>query len=106
MDYFNQIFGLFIIGIGFLVKAFPNTIAGYSTMSKAEKRNVDIKEASTYIRNGFIIIGSTIIVGYYILTWIGLRGLANSIGIISTLVGTTIIIILAQKFDHNKQKKT
>jgi hypothetical protein len=106
MEYFNQIFGIFIIGIGFLVKAFPNTIAGYSTMSKAEKKNVDIKEASTFIRNGFIIIGLTIIVGYYILTWVGLSGFANSIGIISTLVGTTIIIILAQKFDHNKRKRT
>ena len=106
MEYFNQIFGLFIIGIGFFVKAFPNTIAGYSTMSKAEKKNVDIKEASTFIRNGFIIIGLTIIVGYYILTWIGWHGFAHLIGVISTLVGSTIIIIMAQKFDHNKWKKT
>jgi hypothetical protein len=106
MKYFNQIFGLFIIGIGFLVKAFPNTIAGYSTMSKAEKKNVDIKGASTFIRNGLIIIGLTIIVGYYILTRIGWYRIANSIGIISTLTGATIIIIMAQKFDHNKWKKS
>ena len=54
---FNLICGLLIIGIGFIVKDYPNTIAGYNTMSKEQKKKVDIKEASTFIRKGFIIIG-------------------------------------------------
>ena len=104
MEIFNLIFGLCMIGVGFLVKAFPDIIAGYSTMSKAEKKNVDIKRASTFIRNGLIITGLIIIAGYYLLRWIGLSAFANSIAIISTLAGTTIIVIMAQKFDHNKRK--
>ncbi len=75
-------------------------------MSKEEKMNVDIKRASTFVRNGLIITGLIIIAGYYLLKWIGLSALANSIGIISTLAGTTIIVSMAQKFDHNKRKKT
>jgi hypothetical protein len=106
VEIFNLIFGLLIIGSGFLVKAFPDTIAGYSTMSKEEKKNVDIKRASTFIRNGYIITGLTIIAGYYILKWIGLGVFANYFCIAATLTGTAIIIIMAQKFDHNKYKKT
>jgi hypothetical protein len=106
MEIFNLIFGLLIIGTGFIVKAYPNTIAGYNTMSKEQKKNVDIEKASNFIRNGFIIIGLIIIIGYYVLKWIGLIAIANYIGLISTIIGTTIIVIMAQKFDHNKQKKT
>jgi Domain of unknown function (DUF3784) len=106
MQIFNLIFGLLIIGTGFFVKAYPNTIAGYNTMSKEQKKNVDIEEASTFFRNGFIIIGLIIIIGYYLLKWIGLIAIAKYIGLISTIVGTTIIVIMAQKFDHNKRKKT
>jgi uncharacterized membrane protein len=110
MQIFNLLFGLLIIGTGFFVKAFPNTIAGYNTMSKDQKKNVDIKAASTFIRNGFIIIGLIIIISYYLLRWIGIIEIANHITLISTIIGTIIgtiiIVILAQRFDHNKQKKT
>jgi hypothetical protein len=106
VQFLNLIFGLLIIGIGFIVKAFPNSIAGYNTMSKEQKKNVDIEAASTFIRNGFIIIGLIIIVGYYILKWIGLDVIANNIIPISVFIGLSIIVIIAQKFDHNKRKKT
>jgi hypothetical protein len=105
MEIFNLIFGLLIIGTGFLVKAYPNKIAGYNTMSKEQKKNVDIEQASSFIRNGFIITGLIIIIGYYILKWIGLIAIASYVGPISTIIGTTIIVIISQKFDHNKQKK-
>jgi hypothetical protein len=106
VEIFNLIFGLLIIFIGFLIKAFPDTIAGYNTMSKEEKKNVDIKKASTFIRNGFIITGSIIITGYYLLKWIGLGAFADYFNIVATLGGTAIIIIMTQKFDHNKDKKS
>jgi hypothetical protein len=106
MQIVNLIFGLLIIGTGFFVKAFPDTIAGYNTMSKEQKKNVDIKEAATFIRNGFVIIGLIIIAGYYLLRWIGLIEFAQYIAPVSTIIGTAIIIIMAQKFDHNKQKKS
>jgi hypothetical protein len=38
MEIFNLIFGLLIIGLGFFIKAYPDTIAGYNTMSKEEKK--------------------------------------------------------------------
>ncbi len=103
-----MIVGLFMIGIGFLVKSSPNMIAGYNTMSKDKKKNVDIVGLSTFMRNGLIAIGLTIIIGYYLFKWIGLIMIANSMIMIVTLVGVIILVINAQRFDHNKNttKKT
>ena len=106
MDILILIVGLFMIGLGFLVKSSPNLIAGYNTMSKEKKKNVDIDGLSAYMRNGLIIIGLTIILGYYLFKWIGLIMIANSMILVVTLVGVTIMVINAQKFDHNKKKRT
>ncbi len=104
MDILNLIVGLFMIGIGFLVKSSPDLIAGYNTMPTEEKKNIDIEGLSTFMRNGLITIGLSIIIGYYIFKWIGFTMIANSMILIVTLVGVTILLINAQKFDHNKTK--
>ncbi|MGV8091293.1 MAG: DUF3784 domain-containing protein [Mangrovibacterium sp.] len=71
MDILNLIVGLFMIGIGFLVKSAPDLIAGYNTMPQDKKKNVDIEGLSTFMRNGLITIGLSIIIGYYLFKWIG-----------------------------------
>ena len=105
MDIINLLIGLSLIGIGFLTKASPNLIAGYNTMPKDKKKNVDIEGLSTYLRNGFIIIGLTIIIGYFLFKWIGFQMIANSMIFISILLGVIILVIFAQKYDHNKENK-
>jgi len=90
----------------FLVKSEPDLIAGYNTMPKGRKKNVDIEGLSTYMRNGLIIIGLAIIIGYYLFKWIGFTEIANSMILISTLIGVTILVIITQKFDHNKVTNT
>ena len=105
MDILNLIVGLFMIGIGFLVKSAPDLIAGYNTMPKEKKKNVDIEGLSTFMRNGLITIGLSIIIGYYLFKWIGFTMIANSMILIVTLVGITILVINAQRFDLNKNKK-
>ncbi|URW79094.1 DUF3784 domain-containing protein [Xiashengella succiniciproducens] len=106
MEILNLIVGLFMIGIGFLVKSVPDLIAGYNTMSKEQKENVDIEGLSTFMRNGLIAIGISIIIGYYLFKWIGFTLIANSMLPLVTLVGVTILVIKAQRFDQNKNKKT
>jgi len=104
MDMLNLIVGLFLIGIGFLVKSAPDLIAGYNTMPKDKKKNVDIEGLSTFMRNGLITIGLSIIIGYYLFKWIGFTKIANSMILIVTLVGVSILVIKAQRFDHNRRK--
>lgn len=106
MEILNLIVGLFIISIGFLVKSVPGLIAGYNTMPKERKKSVDIEGLSTLMRNGLIVIGLSIIIGYYLFKWIGFTMIANSMILIVTLVGSAILVINAQRFDHNKNKKT
>jgi hypothetical protein len=103
IEIINILTGLFLIGSGFLVKRFPDLIAGYNTMSDERKKNVDIHGLSSLMRNGLIIIGLTIILGYYFFNWIGFANVAGSIIMYSTLGGTMILLILAQKFDHNRK---
>lgn len=105
MEVINGITGLSLIGIGFLVKAFPDLISGYSTMTKEQKANVDIKGFSSFIKKGFIVIGLTIIVGYYFFNWIGLSMIANSIILISVLGGTFILSVKSRKFDRNESNE-
>jgi hypothetical protein len=102
----SLIIGLLFIGIGFLVKSVPELIAGYNTMSKEQKKNVDIEGLSTFMRNGFITIGLVIIIGFYVFKWIGLIMIANSMILLTTIVGPLVLVIQAQKFDHNQNKKT
>ena len=93
-----------MIGIGFLVKSTPSLIAGYNTMSDDKKKNVDIVGLSTYMRNSLIIIGLSIIAGYYLFKWIGFAVIADSMILIVTIIGVLIMVINAQRFDKNKDK--
>jgi len=104
MDILNIIVGLFMIGMGFLVKSTPSLIAGYNTMPDDKKKNVDIVGLSTYMRNSLIIIGLSIIAGYYLFKWVGFTVIADSIILIATLIGVLIMVINAQRFDKNKDK--
>ena len=60
MDILHVIVGLFLIGLGFLVKSSPDLIAGYNTMPEEKKKNVDIDGLSTYMRNAMVAMGMSI----------------------------------------------
>jgi hypothetical protein len=92
--------GLFLIGIGFLVKAFPNLIAGYNTMSQKQKDNVDIEGLSTFMRNGFVVMGLVVIFGSYALKSSGQDALLDYFipGVI--FIGVVFLVIKAKKFDQ------
>ena len=96
--------GLVFIGIGFLVKHQPDLIAGYYTMPKEKRKNVDIVGLSTFIKNGLIIIGIVIIASSILLKIIHLEGFTPLIMIAVILIGIVIICIKAQKYDHNNKK--
>ncbi len=101
MDLLNLLVGLFMIGTGFAVKSMPMLIAGYNTMTKDKRANVDIDGLSTFMRNGFIAIGILIIVFHQLAKWSGFITLANSMILIVTVIGVAIMVIRAQRFDHN-----
>jgi len=102
----NLITGLFLIGIGFLVKSSPDLISGYSTMSKEKKKNVDIVGLSTFMKKGFIIMGITMIILSLFIKVLHLKEIFSVwVIIFIPLVGTIFLAIKAQKFDGNKKAK-
>ena len=54
--------GIILIISGILVKKYPNLIAGYNTLSDADKQKVDIKRLSKFMHDGLIIIGAVSII--------------------------------------------
>lgn len=104
MDIVIIITGLIMVGIGFIVKASPNLIAGYNTMPEHKKKNVNIEGLSIFMRNSLIVMGLSIIAGYYLFKWLGFIAIADSIIMIVVLLGVTIMVINARRFDHNKNK--
>lgn len=96
---FNYLYyGLGIIALGFLLKIFPILIAGYNTMTKEQKQNVDIKGFSSLLRNVFIIMGLSVIIFCFLLLW------SWAFGII-IFGGVIYLLIRGQKYSLKKRNK-
>lgn len=104
MDWTIFCVGVFLIGLGFLVKAFPNLISGYSIMSQEEKDKIDIKGFSTALRNFLIIWGVILAVGYNFLIWLGLGDVAGYLWYVF-FISLIICMFLFQIIYTIKKKK-
>jgi hypothetical protein len=102
MDISEYLIGLVFIGLGFLVGAFPDLLAGYNTMSEEEKVNVDREGLRKYARKSLILVGVVLIAAQYVLKSIGKMHIANYVLFPIILIGVMALILGAQKFDHNK----
>ena len=90
--------GLSIIGIGFLTKAFPSLIAGYNTMTKQQKEQVDIKGFSTFMCNIFIGIGCGVIIFCFLFAWTWMF-------FFILFGGFIFLLIRGRKYDFRKRPK-
>ena len=99
MLFSSLLMGVILIICGFLVKEYPNLIAGYNTMSKEDKEKVDIDNLSFMMKKGLIIIGAmVIIVGSLMIVF----NYKESYGLLITssivIFGVIFMIIYAQKY--------
>lgn len=101
MSMINSITGVFLIVMGFLVKKYPNLIAGYNTMSAEQKEKVDINGLSTHMRNSMVVMGGLIVIGDPILNLIGLKEHGIAVLIAITLIGTFYMLIIAQTYSNS-----
>jgi uncharacterized membrane protein len=107
MTLINVLTGVFIIFLGILIKhgKLYNLIAGYNTMPKEKKKNIDIKGYSTLFRNCFVLMGLIIIVGNYFLVWLKLETLNLYIITVSVVGVLPFLFVMGKKYDHNKKDK-
>lgn len=101
---------LFIIGAVFIflgvgIKYFKwhFLISGYNTMSKNQKKNVDIEGLASIMGNYMFIIGTLMLITG-IFTLLGYKSMSTYLYFVIIPV-TIILIIKAQKYDHNGDSK-
>lgn len=84
--FINLITGALLIGLGFIVKKYPELIAGYNTMPKEQKERFNIKGYSMLMKKSFIIVGVLIVL---------FGGVCNIASWSNGFLLTTLIPILA-----------
>ena len=109
MEYFNVGMGLFFIVLAFLVRKYPNLIAGYNTLPEHQKKKVDIDGLSSHMRNVFIGMGILIMLSNPFLDFFGLQDYGDLSIILIVLIGTLFMFINAQTFrdksEYTESKK-
>ena len=101
MDVGIYISGALFIVLGFLIKAYPNLLAGYNTMSKEQKSNVDIEGLSTFSRNCMLSIGVLLILSGLLLFVLNWMMYVSFVSLPITIGGVIYMIIGSQKYDRN-----
>ena len=66
----NLIIGTFFIVLSIIISTFPNTIAGYNTLSNEEKKKIKVKQLAKFVFKVVFSVGIIIIIGNYIFTWL------------------------------------
>ena len=96
--------GACFIGLGYFVGKYPDTIAGYNTMSRQRKKSVDIDGLSTFLKKILIAVGIFIIVEFPVLYLLGAEQIAVILMISVPIVVIIIAVFRARKFDSYKKK--
>lgn len=73
MLFAESLTGIILIICGILVKYNPNLIAGYNTLSDADKKKIDIKRLSMFMHNGLIIIGAVSIISSIVMYFLEVK---------------------------------
>lgn len=96
------VIGIILIVCGFLVKWNPDLIAGYNTLSKAEKEKIDIDSLSSMMKRYLVAIGALIIFSGTLLEFTNIKE-HYGVLIITTIVilGVVVMIIGGQKYSKN-----
>jgi hypothetical protein len=81
-------------------------ISGYNTMTKERKKHFDIEGFSKLFRNCFLLMGTVIILGQYLLVFLGWS--RAPYWIISISVGSIMpyLLIRGQRYDGFKNQNT
>ncbi len=98
MIYPELITGTILIITGFLVKKFPDLIAGYNSLTDTQKKKVNIDGLSSMMRNYLIAIGILVILIGLVMTILEVKQHYS-------IMITSLVIVLAVIFMISKSQK-
>lgn len=96
----NAVIGFFLIGIGFLLVKAPELFAGYNTMPKEERRNVDIHGYAQFMRKVCCIMGVILILGPSLFKLIGLSKWNEVLMLVTLFGGCGIMLNKGRKYEQ------
>lgn len=99
-------YAAFFVLAGLWVGIYPRLIAGYHTMSDAERKNVDIKGLKVFLCCGLCGIGIAVLFVYLAIWRVvdEVSALALS-SVVVPIVGVVFLLAGAQRYDHNGRKR-
>ena len=102
------ILGLLLVCLVFLSWGMnPYMMLGYySSIPKEKKESVDFDGLFAFMKKGFIILAITVIVSPFIMQIFHLELYTPLLMIFVILIGTMIIFLIGQKYDHNAKGKS
>ena len=99
MIIFSIVIGLLLIVLGFLVKRYPDLIAGYNSLSPEAKARVDIDGLSTMMRNQFFIMGMLMIILHKVLAFFNMESFLFVGLLLIVFIGTCIILMKGKSYE-------
>ena len=102
MDTINLFVGGLIIITGLIIKRYPNMLAGYSTMTKEEKKKININGITTIIRNCLIFVGFIIIIGSLMSIFFNIEKVSIYLIPVVMIVSFPYILLRVQKHKYKK----
>lgn len=85
--------GVMLIIVGLLVKQYPNLLAGYNTLSKEQKKEIDIEKVSTIARNVIVLTGAAVIDASIIMYFIEVSKKIQ-VNIISVIIVLGLVVLI------------
>lgn len=92
---------LFLV-LGALVRKFPNLIAGYGSLSQKEKENAIYNGLSVYYSWIFFTMSGLTLIAYVVGILIDRPNLGSGVGLIVTLLGAVVLIIVGNMMVQRK----
>lgn len=104
MEWSSILAGVSIILLGFALKHFKLyfLIAGYNTMSKAEKEKVKIEKLATLMRNFLVFLGVAIIIMNLIDNYVGGSRIVDYLFYPLILASIVYVLVKANSSEYKK----
>lgn len=85
--------GVLYLIIGFVVRVYPNIIAGYNSLSRRDQEKATNNGLPLFAFVLFSLMGVLCIISYPVSIWLEMANLSAGVSVIVTLLGAVIFIV-------------
>ncbi len=98
------IIGMLFLILGLVIRAHPNILAGYGSLSQSERDNAEKNGLRFYGFLLFILMGVVTLLGYLASIWLETPKLSTTIAMIATMVGMVVAVVGGNFLVNNRSR--